>query len=54
VFLRLARAICRGHARCQLIMENFAAEWVSPRNLQPLPEVAADLRSILAAESEVI
>lgn len=54
VFLRLARSICRSHARCQLIMDRFAAEWVSPKTLQPLHGVSADLRSVLAAESEVI
>jgi hypothetical protein len=54
VFLRLTRAICRDHARCQLIMERFAAEWVSPRNLQPLYTVSAALQSVVAAESEVL
>jgi hypothetical protein len=54
VFLRLARAICRDHARCRLIMERFAAEWVSPQNLQPLYTLSAALQSVVAAESEVL
>jgi len=50
VFLRLARAICHGHTRCRLIMDRFAAEWVSPRNLTPLYTVSAAIQSVIAAE----
>jgi hypothetical protein len=51
-FLRLARAIMRGHTRCQAVMRRYAAEWVTADNLSPLPVTSAGIQAILAAESE--
>jgi hypothetical protein len=51
-FLRLARAIVRGHPRCRAILSRYAELWSSSQNLQPLPIVSAALQAILAAESE--
>jgi hypothetical protein len=52
-FLRLARAVMRGHARCQAVLRRCAAQWVTADNLSPLPVTSAGIKAILAAENEV-
>lgn len=51
-FLRLARAVMRGHTRCQAVMRRYAAQWVTADNLSPLPVTSAGIQAILAAESD--
>lgn len=51
-FLRLARAIARGQPRCRAILNRYAEVWASSHDPRPLPNVSADLQTLLAAESE--
>lgn len=51
-FLRLARAVVRGHPRCRFILNRYADLWVAAENLRPLPGVGNALAALLAAESE--
>ena len=51
-YLRLARAIARSDQRSLLILERYCAQWASPGNFSPLPEVSAALQTVLTAEKE--
>lgn len=51
-FLRLARAVARGHSRARSILCRYTEQWISAENLRPLPGVSSELASVLAAENE--
>jgi hypothetical protein len=50
VFLRLVRAIVRGHHRTQMIVRRHAVGWTAAGNLRPLPLASAAVQAILDAE----
>jgi hypothetical protein len=51
-FLRLVRAVARGHERTRVIVSRYAAGWTSPENLSPMPPVGDGLLTVLEAERE--
>ena len=51
-FLRLVRAMVRGHERTRVIVSRYTAGWMSPGNLSPIPVAGQGLLNVLEAERE--
>jgi hypothetical protein len=49
-FLRLVRAVTRGHERTRVIVSRYATGWTRPENLSPMPLVGQGLMTVLEAE----
>jgi hypothetical protein len=51
-FLRLIRAMIRGHERTRAIVSRYTTSWTRPENLRPIPLVGQGLLTVLEAERE--
>ena len=52
-FLRLVRAMVRGHERTRAIVNRYTTDWTRPENLIPIPLVGQGLLTVLDAEMEL-